>query len=252
MSFDEFKTVCGKLKGKTEYLYYHLMGEPLTHPLLPDFIEYASSMGFRSAVTTNGSLLAEKGDALIEKGVYKVSISVHSFEDGEKEEYERYLSDCFDFADKASKKGVLTVLRLWNKGYDNGRNISTLELLEKRFPKGKDNEWHEGRRGVRIRDKLHLEYGERFEWPDMNAKEYGSDVFCYGLKDHFGILVDGTVVPCCLDSEGNIPLGNIYESSADEILSSARAVDMFNGFSVRKASEELCKRCGYAQRFNKK
>ncbi len=252
ITFDEFKVICEKLKGHTNYLYYHLMGEPLTHPLLPDFIEYASSVGFKSAVTTNGTLLGEKGDALIEKSVYKVSISLHSFEEGSCEEYEKYLSDCFDFADKASQRGVLTVFRLWNKGYDKGRNVNTLECLEKRFPQGDTNEWRQGARGVRIRDKLHLEYGERFEWPDLSAKEFGSDVFCYGLKDQFGILADGTVVPCCLDSEGNIPLGNIFELSAEEILSSPRAVNMVHGFAKRCASEELCKRCGYAQRFKKK
>jgi len=245
MTEDEFKTVAEKLRPFTDYLYYHVMGEPLTHPQLCSFIKTANEMGYRSAVTTNGSLLAEKGDELIGSGVYKVNISVHSFEDGEKEDYIKYIGDCMDFADKASRSGVLTVLRLWNNGHDGGLNDETLSLMKARL----EGEWKEGARGYRIRHKLHLEYGERFDWPDMAAENYGNDVFCYGLRDHFGVLCDGTVIPCCLDHEGDIPLGNIFRENIEDILSSERAANMAEGFSKRCATEELCKRCGYARRF---
>ena len=79
---------------------------------------------------------------------------------------------------------------------------------------------------------------------------YGNDVYCYGMRDHFGILCDGTVVPCCLDSDGVIALGNVFQTSLDEILSSSRAQAIKKGFECRKASEELCRRCGYAQRWS--
>ena len=104
---------------------------------------------------------------------------------------------------------------------------------------------------TRIKNKLHLEYGDRFEWPDMSAEYKGDKVFCYGLRDQFGVLSDGRVVPCCLDHDGDITLGNILEEGAsfDEILSSDRAEKIRNGFSNRCAAEELCRRCGYAQRF---
>lgn len=245
MTEDEFEIVANKLRGITDYIYYHVMGEPLTHPLLPHFIKKANELGFKSAVTTNGSLLSSRGDELIDSGVYKVNISVHSFEDGDKEDYLRYINDCIDFADKASKSGVLTVLRLWNNGHDGGLNDETLALMQSRL----EGEWKMGPRGYRIRHKLHLEYGERFDWPDMTADNYGNNVFCYGLKDHFGVLCDGTVIPCCLDHEGDIPLGNIFTDNIENILSSPRAEAMRCGFANRCATEELCRRCGYARRF---
>ena len=65
MTLTEFTTVAEKLRGVTQYIYYHLMGEPLTHPLLPDMIRVACGKGFRSAITTNGTLLPSRGDALI-------------------------------------------------------------------------------------------------------------------------------------------------------------------------------------------
>ena len=245
MSLERFSHVCDSLVGLTDYIYLHVMGEPLTHPELCRFVQYASEKGFKCAVTTNGTLLSRVGDSLIESGVYKVNISVHSFEDGDGEEYTRYISSILDFADRSSQAGILTVLRLWNLGHDGGRNVDTLSLMREKFP----DAWAEGARGARIRHKLHLEYGERFEWPDTDAPDYGECVFCYGLTDHFGILVDGRVIPCCLDREGEITLGNLFDTPIAEILCGERAEKIREGFKNKRASEELCRRCAYARRF---
>ena len=245
MTREEFTAVCERLRGVTEYIYYHLMGEPLTHRDLPEFIRIATSYGYKSAITTNGTLLPRRGDELIAAGVYKVSVSLHSFEEGSAADFDAYLDSCFDFADKASRAGTLTVFRLWNRGHDGGRNEYILEKMKSRLV----GEWRWSQRGARIRDKLHLEWGDRFAWPDRDAPDMGADVFCYGLGDHFGILSDGSVVPCCLDADGEITLGNIFEERVANILASDRARAIAEGFKKRHAPEELCKRCGYARRF---
>ena len=246
MTPQEFRAVAEKLTGVTGYLYYHLMGEPLTQPQLPEMIAAATELGFKSQITTNGTLLASRGQALIDAGVHKVNISIHSFEEGSNEDYVNYIDSCLDFADRASAAGIIVVLRLWNNGYDEGRNISTLELARAKFPW----DWKEEPRGIRIRSKLFIEHGDRFDWPDMKAEDGGDQVFCHGLRDHFGILCDGTVVPCCLDREGAIGLGNIFTGDIRQILNSPRAKAMVDGFSRRKATEELCRKCGYARRFH--
>ena len=245
MSMSEFSHILDCLSGRTEYIYYHLMGEPLTHPLLPDFIKTARSRGFKSIVTTNGTLIKSRGNELLDSGVHKVNISIHSFENGSDEEHCRYMREVSDFASLAADKGIITVFRLWNEGYDDGRNEATIKLLKESLV----GEWAKNTRGIRIRDKIHIDWGERFEWPDAEADIKGEKFFCYGLKDHFGILADGTVVPCCLDSDGIISLGNIFTQDVNEILGSERARAMRDGFCRGIASEELCKRCGYAQRF---
>lgn len=246
MTMEEFRKITDQLKGVTRYLYLHVMGEPLTHPLLPEFIRYATEQGFLVSITTNGTLLKKRREELLQSGVYKINISIHSFEEGSNEAYETYISECTEFADLASKSGILTVLRLWNNGYDEGRNINTLHMLQSYFDK---EEWSCGGKGARIRNKLHLEYGERFEWPDVEKEDMGSSVYCYGLKDHFAVLCDGSVVPCCLDREGKITLGNIFEQTPEEILSSERAESMKRAFRCRNVTEELCRKCGYARRF---
>lgn len=245
MTMDEFSLVCQKLSGVTEYLYLHVMGEPLTHPCVADFVEHATKCGFKVAITTNGSLLDKVGQKIIDAGIYKVNISLHSFENGKPSEHKKYIEGCLDFADRASKSGVLTILRLWNGGVTDTLNSEVLDLMHQKFPQ----EWAIGKRGARIRDKLHLEYGERFEWPDIASDNMGDDLFCYGLADHFGVLSNGQVIPCCLDSDGVIDLGNIYTDDIERILSSERASAIRTGFSHKKAVEELCRRCPYARRF---
>ena len=246
MTADEFRAIAEKLTGVTGYLYYHLMGEPLTHPQLPEMLAIASELGFKSQITTNGTLLQQRGQALIDAKVHKVNLSVHSFEEGTNEDYVNYINSCLDFADRASRAGIIVVLRLWNQGCDKGRNISTLDLTRARFPWA----WTEEPRATRIQDKLYLEHGDRFDWPDLGAEDGGSAVFCHGLRDHFGILSSGTVVPCCLDHNGDIPLGNMFVQPVEEILDSPRARAIVEGFSRRKAAEELCRKCGYARRFH--
>lgn len=245
LTVEEFRTIAEKLRGTTKYLYYHLMGEPLTHPALPDMIGIATELGFKSAITTNGTLLPKRGQALIDAKVYKTNISVHSFEEGSEKDYVNYIEGCLDFAKRAGQAGTLVVLRLWNNGCDGGRNERTIEMIRDVFP----GAWIESPRGTKVGEKVYLEHADRFSWPDVNAEDQGDSVFCYGLRDHFGILSDGRVVPCCLDREGALTLGNIFELEIGDILASPRAKAMVEGFSCRRAAEELCRKCGYARRF---
>ena len=221
------------------------MGEPLTHPQLPDFLTLASKRGYKSIITTNGTLLNELGDSLLNSGVHKVNISLHSFEYGTDLQHAQYIHNLAEFAKKAADKDVIVVFRMWNNGLDDGRNQKAINLLKENIT----GEWNDNTRGIRVRDKIHIEFGDRFEWPDLDAEIKADKFFCYALKDQFGILVDGTVVPCCLDSDGIINLGNIFKGDITEILNSERATKIVEGFKCGTASENLCKKCGYAQRF---
>lgn len=245
LSTSDFATILDKLEGVTEYIYLHVMGEPLTHPDLKRMIEIGKEKGFKIAITTNGTLLSKRENELLAALPYKINISLHSFEEGTREEHVDYIKDVISFIDKASAAGILTILRLWNRGYDEERNVNAEEMLKAYFTE----EWVWGASGARIRPKLHLEYGDRFDWPDTEANDLGERVFCHGLGDHFGILSDGRVIPCCLDREGVITLGNVLDEDIETILSSDRALAIVEGFKNKTAVEDLCRRCGYARRF---
>lgn len=241
---EEFVSAAEKLRPFADYLYYHLMGEPLLHPLLPEFLKIAKDMGYKSIITTNGTLLRENGDALLETdSLHKVSISLHSFEVNVLNiTLEEYLKSCFDFCRTAARKGVYVVMRLWNQGGEESLNAQILELMHKHFP----GDWEVRYSGYRVADRIFLEWGEKFLWPDMEEQDFGGNHSCYGLRDQVGVLCDGTVVPCCLDSEGTINLGNIFEQSIEDILFSPRAIALKRSFEQRNITEALCRRCGYA------
>ncbi len=245
MTREEFVYILDALLGRTKYIYYHLMGEPLTHPLLPEFVRLAGERGYRSVITTNGTLLDRRGEELIEAGLHKINLSLHSFEQGSADAHKAYVRMLADFAKRASDAGTIVVFRLWNRGHDGDRNAAAETILKQEIP----GDWVVSPRSMRIRDKIFLEWGERFLWPDMAAELRQDRFFCYGLKNQFGILADGTVVPCCLDSEGTIGLGNIFNKDIGDILASERARAMVEGFDCGRAAEELCRRCGYARRF---
>lgn len=247
MTEEAFSALLPKLRPWTDFLYFHLMGEPLSHPLLEKFLEVAGDQGFKVILTTNGTLLAKQQSVLLaSKGLHKVNISLHAFEANDLAmPFETYLQQCFSFG-KAAEGKKLVIYRLWNHGGADKHNKEILSKLESFFPKP----WVQERRGIRIGNRIYLEYGDKFDWPDLSAADQGEQVFCYGLRDQIGILCDGTVVPCCLDHDGDLALGNLFESSLEEILRSQRAQAIYQGFQQKIAAEELCRKCGYARRFS--
>ena len=252
MSPERFRLLAGRLRPHTEYLYLHLMGEPLLHPDLPRLLDCAAELGFQVMITTNGVLLPQRSELLCASPVVKkVNLSLQSFEGNKSSgSLGDYLDGCVDFALRAERAGKRCALRLWNldgaaQPGANRRNGEIIERLEEAFPPP----WKENRQGSTLGRGIYLEWGERFQWPDLKAREEEGAAFCYGLRDQVGVLWDGTVVPCCLDHEGDVPLGNLYEQALEEILASKRARAIYDGFSQGQSVEELCRRCAYRRKF---
>lgn len=250
LSLEEFDLLTERLRDRVKFLYFHLMGEPLLHAHLPQFIEMARVKGFIPVLTTNGTLLS-RAQAVIGALPHKVQVSLHSHEGNGRENPEEYIRDVMEFAKEAALRGIIVVLRLWNQGGYDSCNDRLLELISGYIPRP----WTERYDGWRLAGNIYLEYDRIFEWPDCGREEYSQEeAFCYALRNQVGVLVDGTVVPCCLDHEGAIPLGNLFEQPLEDILSSERAVAMYDGFTRHEAVESLCRRCGYmsvTKRFRK-
>lgn len=257
---EKFRKIIEEVKEYTDYVYFHLMGEPLLNENLEKFLEICAENNLKVNITTNGTLLAKQKEVLLKaKSLRQVNISLHSFEANKvTKELEAYVGEVLSFINEA-KSSIICSIRLWNmdnsilnlKG-KNTLNDDIIEMLEEGLNSQIDiKEELKKKPGIKICKTVYINSAEKFEWPNIDRDVLSENAFCYGLRDQMGILVDGTVVPCCLDSEGNIPLGNIFESSLDEILNSKRARELYDGFSNRKAVEELCKRCGYVTRYSK-
>ena len=249
---EDFRRIAEKLRGETSYLYLHVLGEPLLHPQLKELLAIAGELGFRVCLVTNGTLLHKRREELLAaKSLHKVSVSLHSFEgNGGAGDLPAYLQQVWEVCLPLSERGVLCALRLWNEGTAPRLNGAVEAFLSQRIGRDVESLPRDARGNRTLRPNLFLERAERFGWPDLNAPESGAN-FCHGFSRQLAVLWDGTVTPCCLDSEGDIPLGNLLSQPLEEILQGKRAAAMAAGFAARKPTEELCRRCGYARRFLK-
>jgi len=256
MNLNEFKNIVDKIENKSEYLYFHLMGEPLLNKDIYEFLKYSAKKGFKNIITTNGTLLNTVDKRIFNKDIlYKMNISIHSYDGNDNSiTLKEYLYNTFSIIDEAIKNNVIICYRLWN--VESVREISFNNDVLKIFKEYFDNDLIENRKGYKIGSTIYtnslifLEYDLRFKWPDENGDRKYDKGFCYALRDQIGILVDGSVVPCCLDADGVMTLGNINNNTLDEILSDEKIKKFYDLFSNKILPRELCKTCGFIRRFN--
>lgn len=255
MSLELFRDILQKVKGYSKYLYFHVMGEPLLHPQIGSFLKLCKEYGFKVNLTTNGTLIEKAADSIInEKALRQVNFSLHSFEANSSDySIDVYLNRIFKFIKRAkSKRELLFCLRLWNLS-EHSNNICNDKILRSIESEFSLNYKIEDKltlcTGIKLADHVFLNQSASFDWPDIEGEDIPGEAFCLGLRDQIAILVDGTVVPCCLDREGIIKIGNIKDQDLLSIVSGSRATEIYNGFSCRKAVEKLCRKCSYRTRF---
>ncbi|MBE5965776.1 MAG: radical SAM protein [Lachnospiraceae bacterium] len=262
MEIETFRHILDQIKPYTDYIYFHVKGEPFLHPQLDQFLDISYEKGFHVNITTNGTLIHKVRDKLITKpALRQINFSLHSFDGNEGlNRKEDYINHILSFIREAKEKSkVIISLRLWNLDNNNRinqekkRNKELLEIIEEEYNLPyKIQELVSPGRGIKLADRIYLNQDYEFQWPDLKEEEDDGNGFCYGLRKHIAILVDGTVVPCCLDGEGIINLGNMKDTKFAEILAMDRAIHMIEGFSRMEAVEELCRKCGYRKRFGKR
>lgn len=255
---EQFNKILDEIRPHTKYIYLHVKGEPLLHPRIDQLLDAAHAKGFKVNITTNGTLIKKNREKLLGKpALRQINFSLHSFDGHEgSENREKYLGDILDFVRDAKEYNTIISYRLWNLQKEHmtdlaaRRNRETLEILEKEYDLDyKIEEKVQPGKGVKIAHNVYLNQDHEFRWPSLLAPEDEGKGFCHALRSQAAILVDGTVVPCCLDGEGVINLGNVHEKSFTEIVEGERANNIVAGFSRREAVEELCRKCGFRQKF---
>ncbi len=258
IKLDAFNDILDQIRPHTKYIYLHVKGEPLMHPRIDQLLDAAHAKGFKVNITTNGTLIKKNAKKLLGKpALRQINFSLHSFDGHEgSENREMYLGDILEFVREAKEYNTIISYRLWNLQQEHRndiaerRNRETLDILENEYNLDfKIEEKVLPGKGVKITKNVYLNQDHEFRWPSLLAPEDDGKGFCHALRSQAAILVDGTVVPCCLDGEGVINLGNVKEKSFSEIVDGERANNLVAGFSKREAVEELCKKCGFRQKF---
>jgi radical SAM protein with 4Fe4S-binding SPASM domain len=259
MPVDRFRSILKEAAPLAEQICLHVMGEPLGHPEFPRFVQIAEEQEVLLQITTNGTLLDEKRSAaLLRPSIRQVNFSLQSFSDNfPKSDPKPYWKKILVFAKQAelARPDLYINFRLWNLGDDQeNRNTVFLDFLEEeleiKISRIVDPALQKSKK---LRNRLYLHFDSRFEWPTENDHVHKSELgFCHALSNQIAILSDGSVVPCCLDKEAKLKLGNCEETPLVEILEGARARHIREGFARGQAVEKLCQNCDYSKRFQKK
>lgn len=254
---DRFREILQQVKPFTERVCFHLMGEPLAHPEFSSLIGVAAEVNTPVEITTNGTLLIPKNcEALLQPIVHQVNFSLQSFYDNfPGANPETYLEKIFSFTKQAllTRPDLYINFRLWNlanQDLEDNTNSDLLLRMERAFGISINRRIDPRlRKSKNLVGRLYLHYDTRFDWPDPAMPEIRLKGTCQGTRTHVGIHADGTVVPCCLDKEARLPLGNLRSHAFSEILAGARFHHIKAGFEQGELREDLCRRCTYAERF---
>ena len=243
MKASEFEQIAPQIKEFCDFIYLHVKGEPLMHPELEEILECCNKQKLKVNITTNGTKLGEKIEKLKKFDcIRQVNISAHAYSEiseNDKEKYKSTLKDIVNYVDETRK--FFLSIRFWIKN-----DLVYNEIMEYLF-ENTNIKLEEGT--SRIGNNVFLSFDEEFEWPSLKGKFLGTHGKCKGCREQIAILANGDVVPCCLDSDGVMVLGNIFEKSFKEILDSERCLNIKKGFENNIAYEELCQKCSYKLKF---
>ena len=243
----EFRRIASQARKHTDYLYLHVQGEPFLHPYLDTILSICDELLFSVQLVTNGTLLDRHPLVLEHACLRKLSISLQSVDFQSNDNLPAYMDAVLAFAERASGQGVYTELRFWRLDELQKESGSyCLERIKERYELHKT----ERRNSYRLKDRLFLSFANEFEWPAISASTeeevYGT---CLGARQQIAILSDGTVVPCCLDAGGNVPLGSLRENTLDEIINGSRCQELIRQFQTHRIKEPFCRNCTFRKRF---
>ena len=253
-----FESIIKQACSYTNEIACHVVGDPLTQSNLHTYLDIIHKYGLKALLTTSGYFLKKHShETLFHPCVKQINISLNSFNKNDTSlTFEQYITPILALCDaKLTREEELFInLRVWNldeQMSERAFNDTLFNKLSDNFNIGLslDNIYSEHPKSIRLASKILVHFDNYFEWPSLKNQNYG-DGTCQGLQSHIAILASGEVVPCCLDCDGIMVLGDLHHSTLKEILTSKRVETIVDGFKEGKAVEELCQKCSYKRRFN--
>ena len=252
ISIENFEEIIRKIHKHTKLVCLHVKGEPLLHNNLADILKILEKYELKANITTNGTLIKEKLEIIKKsEAVRQINFSIHSITQNEKLNTQ-YIQDIFESAEQL--ENIIISYRLWNLKTikENDINNNIIKTIEDYYSIANLKQQLTENDFLKLKENVFINQDIEFTWPDINKKEIIERGRCLGLKEQIAILVDGTVVPCCLDNNGDIPLGNILEETLEDILNNSKSVGIKKGFENNIIICKLCKTCGFLEKLEKK
>ncbi len=249
LSLSSFERILQQVKPITPFIYLHVQGEPLLHPDFPGILSLCDQYEMKVQLVTNGSLLSRYQDELLSHpSLRKVSFSLQSIA-FQKQDLNHFMETICSYCEAASKQGhPYTEIRFWReKEMDHPSVAFCLSYLKDRYTFSKTKKLD----NYTILPNTYVDFNNSFQWPDVHDVENDTRGTCHGAIDQLAILSNGTVVPCCLDYDGNVAFGNIFQTDLDTILQTEKYQKMVEGFRKHFLTESYCRKCTFRLRFNK-
>ena len=240
MNRTEFNHVLSQIKPFSEHIYLHVQGEPFMHPNLIEFLDDSYNYGLKVHLVTNGTLLSEVDSRLYSHpALVQLSISIHSAQMKIDDKNYTVLKQIISNIENSH---LSLFLRLWTYN-DNKLTDLIISLTNNPII-------FEGKR-IKVKKNLYIDLDKEFTWPNINHPTLSINGTCHAGSIMLAILSNGEITPCCLDSDGLLSIGNIFEESINDCINKPRFTNLVNGFKKRQCVETLCQKCTYRLRFNK-
>ena len=272
MNLEFFRKAVAESTHHTNLITLHILGDPLCVENLEQYLAVAKNANLKVEITTSGANLANLGDfdLLLNAPIKQVNFSLDALNELENRDF--LLARIIDFCKykRQIQSEIFVNLRIQKRA----RNRDLVAFLEREFGDFGvknlerylcDSQGKKCESRVKLGKKIIIDFREVFAWnlkgldcfgdkSPRNDKSFAEFTHgtCLALKTHIGILANGEIVPCCMDSQGILSLGNIKYTTLDLALKSKKAQEMLNGFRQNRIIEPFCKVCDYRKVFDSK
>ncbi len=243
MGLKLFERVCSEVALLTQSVTFHLLGDPLYLSNFALYLQIAQNYNLDVEIVTSGVYLCKfEKSLLLSTPIKQISISLSALEALNNQTQERIVQECLELI--AIHQELSSQIYINLRMHADKLNPTLVQRLVRYF--GVENDLAQRGR-VRLAYRVFLILTKSFKWVRAKEESGNTEVRkkCYGLLSQIGILANGVVVPCCIDCDGGIELGNVKTQSLQEILNSPRALKIIEGFKRGVAVEEQCKHCTY-------
>ncbi|GAA7920866.1 radical SAM/SPASM domain-containing protein [Helicobacter pylori] len=243
-----FEKVCKEAAPLTPIITFHVLGDPCKLKNLNHYLSTARRFSLKVDLVTSGVYLCDF-ETLLQDIIYQISISLDAgLDNHNKLNQHRYIQKILEFCRYKCEKNseVFLNLRIQDSTLEKHQNLIK-PFLESFECVSLETLKSQGR--TRLFKKSFLNIQKTFKWPNLNAQnslnQESKTPYCYGLIKQIAILSNGVVVPCCMDTQAHINLGDLNHTPLKDILKSQKAMAIKTHFLKGEALELLCKNCSY-------
>lgn len=239
MPIDIIKDCLKQIKEVCDYVYLHVLGEPLLHPDIEEILSYCDNINLHVQLVSNGLLLNK--DILRHKCLRKLAISLHAVNNVDINN--SYFNNIEEII---SDNKVNVELRF----YDYSNLDDKLKDFIKKLHKKYQIEETTKKNSYKLKDNTYIYVQDFFRWPNINDDVIGTVGKCLGAVSQIAILHDLRVTLCCLDPKGHNSIGSLSNSSLKEILAGKEYKKVLEDLKNNQLTKELCTKCSYRLRFD--